>query len=572
MRLGYNETADVFHLHVRRKEHNVRTLMVEHGLDFSDSASTPDEACLFTREPYAAASFAPYATAAAKRAMGVILPEIDASWKEESKANIACPADQELWPFQKADIEYALRRTNTLVADEPGLGKTPIGICYANEIQARRVLVIVPANIRLQWATKISQWTTMRWPYTIYPILTGKRGVHPTAEWTVVSYDLARNPNIGRALLAGDDYDLMICDEIHYLKTIDSQRTRAVFGDLATGTFRKWHEPVISVNDEGQASVEQDGYFEELFAALASKCHAIMGLTGTPLPNRPREAYVVARNFCHDSIDYMSEDNFKERFNPSAVVEGRRKDGTSYTYTREEAGRHGELQNRMRANFMTRHLKKDVMPQLKLPFYDTIVVEENKAIKQALQAEHMLDLDLETLRPEDMETMGHIAKVRHMMGLAMAPKVAEYIEMLYKGGEEKLCIFGYHIKVLDIIEQRLQKSAKVVRVDGRVSAAKKQTLVDQFINDPGTGFFLANMTSAGTGTDGLQEVCWHALFAECSWTMGENQQCVDRLHRMGQGWTVQADFFVAPGSISAKILNSAIGKLENTTKVLDRRM
>src|SRR5207253_9578003 len=68
-------------------------------------------------------------------------------------------------------------------------------------------------------------WTTLKYPYTVYPILHGRRGVHPTAEWTVISYDLARSETVWRALAKGK-YDLLILDEAHYLKTIDARRDR----------------------------------------------------------------------------------------------------------------------------------------------------------------------------------------------------------------------------------------------------------------------------------------------------------------------------------------------------------
>ncbi len=557
MRLDYNARTRAFILRVPRGEGDVRDLMIEHGLDFSDPASSPDEAVLFTKEPYAAASFAKYGTPAACAELKVILSEVKESWRDTSKAHIRCPADQELWSFQKAAVEYAMRRQHTLVGDQPGLGKTATAICYANEMRAKRVLVICPANIRLQWAHMVARWTTMRWPYTVYPILTGAKGVHPSAEWTIISYDLCRNEHIGRALTKGH-YDLLILDEAHYLKTIDSQRTRAVFGD-STGYFRRLN------------SMKEH---EIVFDAIASKCENIMGLTGTPLPNRPREAYTIARAFCPDSIDFMSEDSFRERFNPSMMVEGTRKDGSTYMFTREEAGRHGELQMRLRSNFMVRREKRTVMPQLKLPIFDIIYVEKDQAVKQALAAESLLDIDPENFAGADVEVMGHIAVVRHMMGLAMAPHVGEYLAMLYDGGEDKIVVFGWHIDVLDILEKRLERITPggVVRIDGSVSPTKKHLLKERFIKEAGVHWLLGNMMSAGTGTDGLQEVATHALFAENSWTAGENQQCVDRLDRAGQMGQVQADFFVAPGSISEKILASSLRKLKTTHKVLDRRV
>ena len=43
-----------------------------------------------------------------------------------SDRHIAVPDGKELWPFQRASVDYALSRPHCLVADQPGLGKTPI--------------------------------------------------------------------------------------------------------------------------------------------------------------------------------------------------------------------------------------------------------------------------------------------------------------------------------------------------------------------------------------------------------------------------------------------------------------
>lgn len=539
---------------------DVKELMLDHGLDLSASASTSDTACLFTREPYAAATFRDHATPEARARLGNLISEIDASWRSEGHAHIKCPPDQELWPFQIADLEYALRRTNTLVADQPGLGKTPVAICYANEISAKRVLVVCPANIRLQWCKRIREWTTMRWPYIVYPILHGRAGVHPQANWTVVSYDLIRTEAVGKAIARGT-YDLLIIDEAHYLKTIDSERTHAIFGDLATGWMRK---PIR----EGKDIVGYDRWFP----AIASRCGSILALTGTPLPNRPREAYTIARNLNWDSIDWMSYDHFAERFNPSMKVERVNPEtGKTSFYIDERTGRHAELQNRLRGNFMTRHLKRDVMPQLKLPLLDIIMMEETGPVKQALQAESLLDIDPETLDIKNVEVMGHVAVVRRMMGIALAPQVADYVDMLLDGGEEKVVVFGWHIEVLNILQQRLAKHG-VIRIDGSVAPGKKQLLVDIFCGDRSKRVLLGNLQSVGTGTDGLQTVASHAVFAECSWTPGENEQGIDRLDRGLQTQTVQADFLVAPNSIAEKILANALRKRQTTHKALDKRI
>jgi SWI/SNF-related matrix-associated actin-dependent regulator 1 of chromatin subfamily A len=547
MILDYKAETRAFLLVVERNEKDmIPAIMEEHGLDFSSSASTPERAVLFTKEPYAAVAFWSMATERAQAELIGLQSQIEASWKREGGGHIRCPADQELWPFQKTGVEYALSRNNCLIGDQPGLGKTMQAICLANEINAKRVLVVCPANIRLQWVEKIRQWTTMSWPYIVYPILQGSHGVHPSANWTIVSYDLARTPAIGRALAEGT-YDLLVLDEGHFLKTIDSKRTRTVFG----GGMGLTHEP------------------------LAERCGYICALSGTPLPNRPREAYTLARGLCWDAIDWMSEDSFKERFNPSLRKEFVDPEtGKTKFYIDERTGRHGELQARLRANFMVRRMKhgpEGVMGQLKLPLYDIVYAEETGAVKQALAAESLLDIDPETLAGADAEALGHIAVVRRKMGLAIAPLAADYAAMCLDGGEDKIVVFGHHIEVLNILCEKLAHFG-VVRIDGSLNATQKQARVNEFVANPDKRVCAANMLSAGTGTDGLQQAAWHAIFAEADWTPGNNQQAVDRLDRGGQEWQVQADFIVARNSFSEKVLASAIRKNQVTDKALDRRL
>lgn len=220
---------------------------------------------------------------------------------------------------------------------------------------------------------------------------------------------------------------------------------------------------------------------------------------------------------------------------------------------------------------MVRHLKREVMPQLKLPIYDIIQLEETGPVKQALEAERLLDIDPDQLQGADFQALGHIAAVRRMMGIALAPQIARYVEMLINGGEEKIVLFAWHIEVLNIFEKLLAKHG-VLRIDGRTSATSKVHKVRQFQKDPAFQIMLGNTLSLGTGTDGLQEVAWHALIAEPDWVSGNNEQAFDRLDRGGQRRQVQGDIFVAPNSFAEKILASALRKNQVTHKALDRRL
>jgi SWI/SNF-related matrix-associated actin-dependent regulator of chromatin subfamily A-like protein 1 len=550
MILDFNPNSRTYFLRIPRKGNAqlIQSLVKEHGLDISTSASTKGETVLIARNKYAAVTFFESATDRAKDALVSLQEEIDLSQRGTSGSHFWVPPGHELWDFQKSDLDYLLSRKHGLDADQPGLGKTPTAICYANEIGAKHVLAIVPANIRLQWERRVREWWRPSWDdlrVCVHCCTNARRGIVPVndypATWTIVSYDLARTPAIGRAI-ARQRYDLVILDEAHFLKTVDSKRTQAIFG----------------------------GAREPLFPPLAQRAEHILALTGTPLPNRPREAFVLAKNLCYDSIDWMPETEFTERFNPSVSYAGEREDGTIYKFTDERTGRHSELQNRLRANFMVRHDKRKVLGSLRLPIYDLIQVEETTAIKQALQAEHLLDIDPEDLSGADAEVLGHVAVVRRQMGVAMAPQVVEYVKMLLDGGEEKLVLFAWHIEVLDIIEKGLHKYG-FLRIDGRTSPTQKEQRVRQFVTDPAHRVIGGNILSMGIGTDGLQEVATHGLIVEPDWTPGNNIQCGDRLYRGGQTGQVQLDIFVASGSIAERVLASALRKLKTTDKALDAK-
>lgn len=517
--------------------------MVERGMDFSRPDSTPQKSVFYSKDPWPVADLIAHATPRAATILEPIASRIALSMAPDSQAHFRMPNDCELWPFQKASLEYCLSRNQSLIADAPGLGKTPMAIVYANEIRAKKVLVICPAAIRKQWMRRIEQWSTMPSPYVIYPVFNAKNGIHPHAEWVVISFALSRHPALVAAI-AAMRFDLCIIDESHYLKDTEAAQTKAVYG-MADGMYhyKKGADPLPSI---------------------VSRCAHVLCLSGTPIVNRPLEAYTTSRALCWDAIDYQSLERFRVRYNPRKTTilrDGKR-------FTDEKIGRVKELGNRMRGLFMARHAKREVMTQLKMPKYEVIQVEETGEVKKALQAENLLGLDLDVLQTtNDYEVLGHIAAVRKEMGVAVAPQAADYVANCIDGGEDKIVLFAWHIEVLDILQTRLAKYG-VLRIDGSTSANRRQTYVDTFIRDPHMKVMLGNIQSMGTGVDGLQEVATHCVLVEPSWTPGENQQAVDRLDRGGQKGHVQADFLVAPGSLAEKILVKALEKAHVIEKVI----
>lgn len=534
------ENGANFILHVpSTRKIEIAPLMAYRGLIFSTSASSRDNAVLWSTNPYSLADLAEPDSPT----LGAYRKQIELSRALDGVGTTRLPPGRELWEFQKATLDYLLARKGGIDGDQPGLGKTPTAIAFCNEREAQRILVICPASVRIQWGERIGEWSTIPRVKTSV-MLRVKDGIHPTANYQVLSYDAARNPAIIRAI-SKYKWDILICDEAHKMKNIEALTTRAIIGN-SRGEYQ-----------HGDIKVP----------AISKHCREHLALTGTLLLNRPSEAYVLFRFFDWEAIDFASEDKFKERYNRQAdmkTIEGKR-------FKLESTSLENELQNRLRVNVLARHEKKDVLKFMKPPRFSIVRCEENSTVRGALDAEGLLGLDIEEIQTtKDFEILGHIAEVRRLMGIALAPQIAEYAADFLDGSDEKLCIFGWHIQVLDIFEDALARFG-TARIDGRKSANARQNAVDKFVGDAHTRVFIGNIQAAGTGLDGLQKVCSRCYLAEPDWVPAQNEQAVSRLDRIGQKEIVSAEIFVAPGSISEKILVKALEKMNVIHRVLDQK-
>jgi SWI/SNF-related matrix-associated actin-dependent regulator 1 of chromatin subfamily A len=484
--------------------------------------------------PYPMLGFFDQAEGVARQRLASLKNEYDRSFASAPSQHFTVPAPpgKEYMPFQLAGIEYALDKNNALIGDEPGLGKTIQAVGVANAIGAKRVLVVAPASIRLNWQREIKAWSTIPRVST-YPILKASNGVSPHANYVITSYDLTRNTGIHEALCS-TEWDLIVLDEAHYLKSRDAIRTRAMFGGGRSLPFRdRW---------------------------LQQKTQRILALTGTPLPNRPRECYTLARGLCWDAIDWTSWDDFCFRYNPSSRM--------ATGHILEMKGRLPELRSRLRCNFMVRRHKKDVLTSLPDKRYEMAYVEPDGAIAAVLKKERLLDFDPNILM-SSFEINGEIATIRREMGEAKVPRVVQHIKYLLDLVEvPKLVMFSHHRVVMDMLRQELERYG-VVEVRGGMSTQAKQNSVDNFVNNADYRIFSGQLDAAGFGIDGLQKVASRVIFAEPAWTPGTNEQAVDRCHRHGQHDNVVAEFLIAEGSFDERILGPMIGKVGIIHEALD---
>jgi SNF2 family DNA or RNA helicase len=480
--------------------------------------------CYYTKSPYIAYQLYEYAKDEAEKILYRIKVNIAASKLSSAigtSPKIRAPKNLEYLPYQKTGIAIMAHqlkngRKAVYCADEQGSGKTIQAIGVANLLDFKKILVVCPASLRLNWARELEKWHVHNPGISI--VLNGKIKIQKNTS-VVISYELAKKTKNLK-------FDLIIVDETHYLKNHGTQRTKTVLG---------------SVNSPG----------------LIHGAPTIF-LSGTPIPNgRPNELWPLLYQSAPDIISEMGLWSFMKYFCELW--------GDEYSIKTVGIKHEKELYTRLRGSgFMLRRLKKDILKQLPPKRYKMVTFPLNADTYKVIEKEKDFD-SLEIIK-HGVPVGTALPEIRREMGVAKTPQAVSYISDMLEGGVKKIVIFAYHQDVNELLFNQLKKY-DAVKVTGKTSTINRQKYVDRFQNDDNCRVFVGNLQAAGTGF--TLTAAHNVVFVEPSWVPGENDQCADRCHRIGQDHKVLIHYLVVEKSLDADILASAADKAKNIKNVLD---
>jgi SNF2 family DNA or RNA helicase len=314
------------------------------------------------------------------------------SWKADTDYVPPSPPGLTYIPYQRAGIEYALMRKDTLIADQPGLGKTiqAIGVLNADE-EIRSALFVVPASLKINWQREIDKWMTADLTFGIAEARridyvpdgftkayeqvedgvykTGAKAGQPkfkkvevqgkpkfrkietpdywpNTDIVIINYDVLDRFT---DQIKDRAWDYLVCDECHALKTAQSGRTLFVLGGKK--------DPTKADRDAARAArlpAPKPIWFRAIDAARR------VFLSGTPMMSRPVELWPIAQAFDPSGIgkDYIA---YVYRFCAAWHDPMRGKNGALDV---SGASNLEELGERLRSKFMVRRLKREVLPEL----------------------------------------------------------------------------------------------------------------------------------------------------------------------------------------------------------------
>ena len=477
------------------------------------------EKAVFTiRSPSVADNFADYAENGAEMALRAFKTTKTAGRSLYPSSLILGPfPGQNYLPYQQAGIEFMVERPNVLLADPPGLGKTIEIAGTLNRLRSPRVLIVCPASLRLNWIQELQKWLS-----------------YAPESLEVVSVDSVWRKGVFSRLVA-TSFDFMAVDEAQYIKEMDSKRSMAC-------------------------------------AALAAKSKRVVLMTGTPVKNRPRDAFHLLHILAPDIFpDYRQFAlRYCAAFQQTIYIKG----GKKRTIWNDNGSSNlEELNDILRSTIMLRRSKEDALPQLPKKRRQLIEVEgaakevkAEKAAWEAVCASVGYEEALSQMEAGAGIAFTEMASKRKTVALSKIPFVVEHVSNLLDSGE-KVILFAHHRDVISGLADGLKDYSPVTYVGG-MNEKQKDEAKRRFMEDDACRVFIGNIQAAGTGL--TLTVSSTVVFAEMSYCPSDMEQCEDRACRIGQtAASVLVQHIVLAGSLDVTMGKKLLEKQKIADIILD---
>ncbi len=407
-------------------------------------------------------------------------------------------------------IENLTGSKRYILADDMGLGKTTSTIIAALETGAKRILIVCPASLKINWQREISNYTNR----SVY-IAEGKN-FSLEHDFVIVNYDILKNfydtgKNKEESLIYQFNPDLIIIDEAHYIQNGQAQRTKLV-NSFSKRTERLWL------------------------------------LTGTPMTSRPMNYFnllsliesPVAQNWMAYAIRYCQGYQFKA--------------GNRKIWNVSGASNLEELRDRTSRQVL-RRLKTDV---LDLP--DKIITPVYLRLKSKMYENLMGEYyDWYDNKKEESNSLTvQFSKLMKVRQVIAEEKISNTIELAQNiiDQDKKVIIFTNFTDTLNKIADHFGKQA--VRLDGSTSKPQRQYAVDQFQENEKIKVFVGNLKAAGVG---LTLTAGEAVIMnDLSFVPSDHSQAEDRAYRYGQKSNVSVYYPIFENTIEGVIYDILANK------------
>ena len=453
-----------------------------------------------------------------------------------------------LYDFQRVGTDFLSKTKGAILADDMGLGKTIQSIATVDNIGAKKVLVICPASLKLNWENEIEKWL----PNTKTSVISGTKEkklekLKKDARFYIINYASIREKS--RAKIDGkwtkidnpifkklhsQKWGAVIFDEAHRIKNRKSQQTKAA------------HK-------------------------LIKKGERVYHLTGTPIMNSPEEIWSLLH-----SLDSQKFSSFWRFVNTHCEV-------WDNGFGKEIGGAKNPKEFReLLKPYMLRRVKEEVVEDMPdLTINQRWVELEDKQQKIYDQMEKRMVAEFS--EGETVAAPIIISKIMRLKQISVSPqlidqkkeyksaKINALFDIIDGAGEQKVVVFTQYQEAAKLVANKLEKQGiGYGMIHGGVDQDKRQGEVDRFQNDPNCKVFVATIKAGGLGITLTAGSI--AVFLDKDWTPANNNQAIDRLHRIGQESNVTVVELLAKNTIEEYIEKMLEDKQETFDTLIEGKV
>ncbi len=408
---------------------------------------------------------------------------------------------------QKIAIEKLLANNKYILADDMGLGKTTSAVIASLESGARKILIVCPASLKINWEREIKNYSDRK-----ILIVEGRKWGH-TFDYYIINYDIIKNYHTTDKSEDSDDYkllvntnfDLAIVDEAHYISNTTANRTR-LLNDVLDTIPKVWL------------------------------------LTGTPMTSRPINYFNLLKIV--DSPLTLNWQTYVKRYCKGFQF----RVGNRKVWNTSGASNLDELRE-LTKNVVLRRMKTDILDLPEKIVTPVFLELSSKMYDEEL--EEFVRISKEKKEEDTISiTLNRLMKVRQLISYEKIPYTCELIDKCIEQGKKVIVLTNFTMTV-DMLHEKYKKNSVVL--DGRMSKDRRQESVDRFQNEDKIKVFIGNIKDAGVGiTLTAAEV---VIMNDLSFVPADHSQGEDRAYRYGQKNSVLVYYPVFENTIEKVIYN-----------------
>lgn len=386
-----------------------------------------------------------------------------------------CPLKFKPYDFQIEDIQKLLQLKVGLNANDMGCGKTFESVVIGESLPMKK-LVICPPTLRLNWKKEILHVN----PQANVNIIYSSDNFKAVDGWNIMGYN-----SLSKFLpqLEEEQFQVLMIDEAHYIQAISNSGTPE--SNRAYAVLR-----------------------------LAATANYVYPITGTPKTNRNKNLFNILRVIRHPlTRGKWAFPNYGRTY-----CDGQN-NGYGWDY---DGNSHDEELNQQLKPFMVRHLKKEVLPNLKKQRIVTPVEVDLR------EYHYEISEYLNSRSNKNAEDLARLMRARKVLATQKVGESIDFARDLISDGK-KVVIVTCFTEVVKAVEATFKSNC--VKLVGGMSDEAKDKAITQFQTGK-PQVMVMNIIAGGVGVTLTK--AYNMIINDFDWTPGNLTQAEDRICRSGQ--------------------------------------